>query len=179
LKRSVAPELRFDRLASPLGTMLLVWDGEGRVRALDFVDFEERMLRLLRVQYGGRSDRPIAGRAPADLARPLDAFFAGDLGAIDAIPVATGGSAFQRSVWAALRTIPGGTTTTYGRLASAIGRPSACRAVGAANGANPIAIVVPCHRVVGADDSLTGYGGGLGRKRWLLAHERRFAPAPS
>ena len=83
----------------------------------------------------------------------------------------TAGTAFQREVWAALRTIPTGETTTYGRLASQLGRPKAMRAVGMANGANPISIIVPCHRVIGANASLTGYGGGLERKRWLLRHE--------
>jgi methylated-DNA-[protein]-cysteine S-methyltransferase len=89
--------------------------------------------------------------------------------------VRTGGTDFQRRVWAALRHIPAGTTTTYGGLARVIGQPSASRAVGLANGANPIAIVVPCHRVIGADGTLTGYGGGIERKRFLLAHERRWA----
>ena len=85
---------------------------------------------------------------------------------------------FQREVWAALRAIPVGATTSYGRLAAAIGRPKAVRAVGLANGSNPIGIVVPCHRVIGADASLTGYGGGLERKRWLLEHEGVHLPAP-
>jgi methylated-DNA-[protein]-cysteine S-methyltransferase len=93
------------------------------------------------------------------------------LTAIDSLPVKTGGTVFQRSVWAALRTIPTGKTTTYGRLAAGLSRPKAVRAVGMANGANPISIVVPCHRVIGADATLTGYGGGLERKRWLLQHE--------
>jgi len=101
----------------------------------------------------------------------LDAYFAGDLTAIDDVPVATNGTPFQRTVWAALRRIPAGTTTSYGALAASIGYPSAMRAVGLANGANPVAIIVPCHRVIGADHSLTGYGGGLPRKRWLLEHE--------
>jgi methylated-DNA-[protein]-cysteine S-methyltransferase len=95
--------------------------------------------------------------------------------AIDAVDVRTGGTDFQRRVWAALRRIPAGTTTSYGRLAAAIGSPSACRAVGLANGANPIGIVVPCHRVIGADKTLTGYGGGIDRKRWLLDHELRWS----
>ena len=103
--------------------------------------------------------------------RALDAYFAGDLGAIDNISVATGGTPFQRTVWAALHRIPAGMTTSYGALAVTIGRPSAMRAVGLAVGSNPVAVIVPCHRVIGADHSLTGYGGGLARKRWLLAHE--------
>jgi methylated-DNA-[protein]-cysteine S-methyltransferase len=96
---------------------------------------------------------------------------AGDLLAIDRVPVRTGGTAFQREVWAALRTIPAGKTISYGMLAARLNRSKAVRAVGAANGANPVGVVVPCHRVIGADASLTGYGGGLERKRWLLEHE--------
>ncbi len=107
--------------------------------------------------------------------RDIQAYFDGDLTVLDRVPVRTGGTAFQNLVWAALRQIPAAMTTTYGRLAAQIGRPKACRAVGLANGANPVSIVVPCHRVIGADASLTGYGGGLDRKRWLLDHERRHA----
>lgn len=110
------------------------------------------MLRLLRIHYGDTT------LAPAR--RALDAYFAGDLAAIDDIQVATGGTPFQRTVWAALRRIPAGTTTSYGALAAIIGRPSAMRAVGLAVGSNPVAVIMPCHRVIGADHSLTGYGGG-------------------
>ena len=135
------------------------------------------MQRLLRVQYGAGRRVPVAGRAPGSVADALDAFFSGSLDALDEIEVHTGGTEFQRSVWAALREIPSGKTTSYGRLAQNIGRPGACRAVGLANGANPIGIVVPCHRVIGADGTLTGYGGGIERKRWLLEHERRWHSA--
>jgi methylated-DNA-[protein]-cysteine S-methyltransferase len=165
-----APPLSVDRVPSPLGSLFAVHDGDGHLRALDFPDYEERLRRLLRLHYGAFDLTP--GPAPRATVRALDAFFAGDLEAIDTLGVETGGTEFQRRVWAALRRIPAGTSTTYGRLAAAIGRPDAVRAVGLANGANPIAIVVPCHRVIGADGSLTGYGGGLERKRWLLAHER-------
>jgi O-6-methylguanine DNA methyltransferase len=103
--------------------------------------------------------------------RSLEAYFDGDLGAIDTLPVETGGTELQRSVWAALRAIPAGETRSYGALAAQIARPTAARAVGHANGANPVGVVVPCHRVIGADGSLTGYAGGIERKRWLLAHE--------
>jgi O-6-methylguanine DNA methyltransferase len=98
---------------------------------------------------------------------------------LDFVAVKTGGTPFQRMVWSALREIPAGAPTSYGELAKSIGRASAVRAVGLANGANPIGIVVPCHRVIGANGSLTGYGGGLERKQWLLAHEARHALAPS
>ena len=93
----------------------------------------------------------------------------------DTIPIVTGGTRFQLEAWSALRTIPAGATLTYGQQAAKIGKPKASRAIGAANGSNPIALIVPCHRVIGRSGALTGYGGGIGRKRWLLAHERRHA----
>jgi methylated-DNA-[protein]-cysteine S-methyltransferase len=120
------------------------------------------------------------GRAPEFVRTALGAWFDGELGALDRLAVRTGGTAFQQTVWAALRTIPAGETWTYGRLAAAVGSPKAARAVGLANGANPVAIIVPCHRVIGANGALTGYAGGVERKRWLLAHERgadRFSVA--
>ena len=112
---------------------------------------------------------PTATAGPSRQA--VDAYFAGDLAALAAISWRTGGTDFQRSVWTALCAIPVGETVTYKQLAERIGRPSAVRAVGLANGANPVGVVVPCHRVIGSDGSLTGYGGGLERKRWLLTHE--------
>src|ERR1700737_2238734 len=128
------------------------------------------MHRLLRLHYG--QYELIPAREPREIGRRVQAYFDGELAALDRIPVLTGGTEFQRDVWAALRLIPAGTTTTYGRLAAQLGRPRASRAVGLANGSHPVAVVVPCHRVVGADSSLTGYGGGLRRKEWLIAHER-------
>ena len=110
-------------------------------------------------------------RALAAAAEQLEAYFAGGLTSWD-LPLAPVGTGFQRKVWAALREIPYGTTTTYGRIAADLGQPTASRAVGLANGRNPIAVIQPCHRVVGANGSLTGFGGGLPRKRWLLDHER-------
>jgi methylated-DNA-[protein]-cysteine S-methyltransferase len=159
-----------DRIDTPVGEVILLADTDGNLRAVDFADHEARMHDLLRRQYR----RPIEverRRDPAGLSTALAAYFAGDLARIDDLPVATGGTDFQNRVWTALRRIPCGRTTTYGALAAKIGRPSAIRAVGLANGANPVAVVVPCHRVIGSDGSLTGYGGGLARKRWLLAHE--------
>jgi O-6-methylguanine DNA methyltransferase len=161
--------LQLDRLPSPIGTMLAVFDGDDRLRALDFDNHEPRLQRLLQRHYG--TFDLAAGPAPTSIAEPLVAYFDGELEAIDAVPVATGGTPFQQQVWAALRTLPPRRTTSYGALAAALGAAGASRAVGLANGANPIAIVVPCHRVVGANGSLTGYGGGLHRKQWLLAHE--------
>lgn len=161
--------LTVDRLASPLGDILLVADAAGTVRALDFHDFEPRMMRLLGRHYGAPALTP--GRAPEAVRRALDAYFAGDAAALDAVPTATAGTDFQRQVWAALRRIPAGETRSYAQLAAAVGRPKAVRAVGLANGANPIGVIVPCHRVIGAGGALTGYAGGVERKRWLLAHE--------
>jgi methylated-DNA-[protein]-cysteine S-methyltransferase len=109
------------------------------------------------------------------LRRELDAYFAGALRRFT-VPLAPRGTEFQRAVWAALLTIDFGETCSYADIARAIGRPTATRAVGAANGQNPIAVVIPCHRVIGSDRSLTGYGGGLDRKRWLLAHETAQLP---
>ena len=119
-----------------------------------------------------------ASRDPAGIVTALDAYFRGEVHAVDAIDVDPDGTSFQRRVWAALRTIPVGETTSYGAIARALGMPSASRAVGAANGANPIWIVVPCHRVIGASGALVGYAGGLDVKRRLLAHERE-AVTPS
>jgi methylated-DNA-[protein]-cysteine S-methyltransferase len=158
-----------DRIGSPVGEVLLVVDGEGAVRALDFADYEARMLRLLKRHYGEVVLTP--GRAPEPVRAAVQAYFAGDRCALDGLVVRTGGTEFQREVWAALRAIPAGETRSYGQLAAAIGRPSAVRAVGLANGANPIGVIVPCHRVIGANGTLTGYAGGVERKRWLLAHE--------
>ncbi len=161
--------LQLDRITSPLGEILLACDAEGRLRALDFQDYEDRMRQLLRLQYG--VFKLDTGPAPVAITEPLRAYFAGEPTALTAVPVETGGTPFQREVWVALRRIPLGTTTTYGALAASIGRPRAVRAVGLANGANPVSIVVPCHRVIGSDGALTGFGGGLHRKRWLLEHE--------
>ena len=158
-----------ETFATSTGPMLLLTDDDQTVRALDWQDYEARMHSLLRLQYGIVRLEVRDGVSPAR--RAVEAYFEGDLAAIDRLPVKTGGTAFQRQVWAALRSIPIGETTTYGRLAAGIGRPKAVRAVGAANGANPIGVIVPCHRVIGATGSLTGYGGGIERKQWLLQHE--------
>jgi methylated-DNA-[protein]-cysteine S-methyltransferase len=127
------------------------------------------MRRLMRRHYG---DQPIsAGEVSPQLAEVFGRYFAGDLDALDALEMRTNGTPFQRRVWATLRTIPSGQTLSYKQLAERIGSPKAVRAVGLANGANPVALVAPCHRVIGANGGLTGYGGGLHRKRWLLVHE--------
>ncbi len=166
-----------ERVNTPIGRMLIVSDDEGCLRAVDWEDHEQRMQQLLR-RYSGATpfglrevSRPSAAR------RALEAYFGGDLDAVAGLPTVANGTDFQRIVWQALRRIPSGHTVSYGALASRIGRPTASRAVGLANGANPISIVVPCHRVIGANAALTGYGGGLERKRWLLAHEGARAAA--
>ena len=163
-------DLFIDRVPSPIGTILLVWEGDV-LRALDFGDYEERFQRSMRIHCGDCRLKP--ERAPQAIRQPIEAYFEGDLTSIDRLPVKTNGTAFQEQVWSALREIPAGRTSSYGELAARIGRPGASRAVGLANGANPVGIVVPCHRVIGANGTLTGYGGGLDRKRWLLNHERR------
>lgn len=163
--------LAVDRFATPIGQMYAVTDDAGRLRAFAWADSEARGIEQLRQQYGPRV--VIAdGKTPAAVRKDIDDYFAGDLRAIARIDCATNGTPFQQQVWNALRSIPLGTTWSYGALAVRIGNAAAVRAVGLANGANPIAVVVPCHRVIGTDGSLTGYGGGLARKRWLLAHEK-------
>jgi methylated-DNA-[protein]-cysteine S-methyltransferase len=114
---------------------------------------------------------PVIRKRLPDLRRTLDSYFAGDLATLDGIAVELNGTVFQKKVWQALRRIPHGSTISYAELARRIGEPAAVRAVGAANGANPVAVIVPCHRVIGSNGTLTGYGGGLDRKQWLLAHE--------
>jgi methylated-DNA-[protein]-cysteine S-methyltransferase len=162
-------DLFVDRMSTPVGNLFLVWEGD-RLRALDFGDYEDRFHRLLKVHYG--KHRLMEARAPEPIRGALASYFQGEITAIDRVPVQTNGTPFQLQVWKALREIPAGETISYGQLAARIGNPNASRAVGLANGSNPIGIVVPCHRVIGANGKLTGYGGGLDRKRWLLEHER-------
>jgi methylated-DNA-[protein]-cysteine S-methyltransferase len=159
-----------ERVPTEIGAMLVVTDAEGRLRALDWTDYEQRMSDLLRRQVGAVT---LVERAHPSAARmALERYLQGDLRALDALEVVHGGTAFQRRVWRALRAIPVGETISYGELARRLDMPTGARAVGLANGKNAIAIVVPCHRVVGTDAKLTGYAGGLTRKRWLLDHER-------
>jgi methylated-DNA-[protein]-cysteine S-methyltransferase len=162
-----------DQFETPIGEMVIVVDGDGNLRASDWTDHTERMVNLLQRHYGKNGFTLEPAQNPGGLTDKLRRYFSGELGSIDTLPTRTGGTAFQREVWRSLREIPCGTTTSYGELAKRIGRPSAVRAVGLANGANPIGVVVPCHRVIGSSGSLTGYGGGIERKRWLLDHERK------
>jgi O-6-methylguanine DNA methyltransferase len=155
-------------VASPVGTWLVAATPTGLCLLHGGSDWDDAGALLARrfgpVSLGDAAD-------PCGAVSRLDAYFAGDLGAIDALPVDTGGTEFQRAVWTALRGIPAGRTLSYSELAARVGRKRSTRAVGAANGANPVAVVIPCHRVIGKDGSLTGYGGGLERKAWLLRHE--------
>ena len=160
-----------ETLATPTGEMIIAADQAGAMRLLEWTTHRDRMLALLARQYPRVTVDVREGSVPAAMRHAVEAYHAGDFAAFDGIETATGGTAFQREVWAGLRTIPPGQTLSYQALANRIGRPKAMRAVGAANGANPLAIIVPCHRVIGADGSLTGYGGGMARKEWLLRHE--------
>jgi methylated-DNA-[protein]-cysteine S-methyltransferase len=158
-----------DRLTTPIGTMLLVTDDDGVLRALDFDDYEARMKELLRLHYGAVDLK--SGRAPKAMRSALSAYFNGDFAALKTIAWRVAGTPFQRKVWTALPKIPAGKTMSYGALAAKLGTPNAMRAVGHANGSNPISVVIPCHRLIGANGSLVKYGGGLHRKAWLLRHE--------
>jgi methylated-DNA-[protein]-cysteine S-methyltransferase len=152
-----------DSLETPIGLLWLATEGDA----------------LARVTFGVAPEG-IPAPDPLGCTSRLRAYFAGDLDAIEGLPArAAAGTPFQRKVWEELRRIPRGTTRSYGEVAARIGKPGAGRAVGMANHHNPISVVVPCHRVVGADGSLAGYAGGLERKRWLLAHEGVELAAPS
>jgi methylated-DNA-[protein]-cysteine S-methyltransferase len=155
-------QTRYTMFESQVGELLAAIDSDGRLTRLHFHD-------------GPHTPVPSAEwtrdeSAFVELRRQLDAYFAGELESFD-LDLAPSGTPFQREVWSALCTIPYGATASYGEIAHAVGQPGAARAVGGANNRNPIAIVIPCHRVIGAGGSLTGYGGGLPRKRWLLALE--------
>src|SRR5260370_17105316 len=151
-----------------IGGILFASDGEATC-ALDFAGYEKRMESLLLRRFGAFEFR--RGSDSQNLKARLRRYFDGDLHALESAPASTGGSAFQQQVWKALRTIPSGETWPYGELAARLGCPRAARAVGHANSLNPVAIIVPCHRVIGASAKLTGYAGGLERKQWLLRHE--------
>lgn len=164
-----------DEFDTPIGRMIIVADDSGNLRAVDWTDHRERMQRFLRLHYGKDGFTLSAAKNPGGLSDAMKRYFAGDMSVLDKLPVKTAGTPFQREVWQALRRIPCGKTLSYGELAQKIGRPRAVRAVGLANGSNPIGVVVPCHRVIGSNGALTGYGGGMERKRWLLEHERKAA----
>lgn len=154
---------------TPLGRMRVVTDETGAVRGLDFADADPRLARLLARAYPGQPLLP--GQTPTAVSNALDAYFEGEPGALADIETPTAGTDFQERVWAALREIPAGATRSYLDIATHLNSPSACRAIGMANRANPISLIIPCHRVIGVAGALTGYAGGLERKAWLLAHE--------
>ena len=149
----------YTTVGSPIGSLLLVSDGE----ALTAVEMEPHRAEV--AAGATADDGPLRA-----VVEQLEEYFAGDRTDFDLL-LRPHGTEFQRRVWQGLLTIPYGRTTSYGKLATELGNPTASRAVGLANGRNPIAVIIPCHRVIGADGSLTGYGGGLDRKRWLLGHE--------
>lgn len=183
LSRDTQPEtLTLDRLATPIGTALLTTDERGLLRAFNWTEYEPAMRAWLGRRYP--NVQPREGLSPRPVREPIEAYFDGEANALATVPWVAAGTPFQLKVWESLCTIPVGETLSYAALAKRIGRPSAVRAVGLANGANPLAVVVPCHRVIGSNGSLTGYGGGLPRKEWLLAlegvtpnSERRLARA--
>jgi methylated-DNA-[protein]-cysteine S-methyltransferase len=167
--------LAFAELASPIGAVLVAASEQG-LCALDFADCRDRMEESLERRFGAFTLE--ADPRLDEISDRIAGYFAGDLDALAGIRTDLGGTPFQARVWAALSRIPPGPTSSYRELATAIGQPSASRAVGAANGRNPVALVIPCHRVIGADGSLTGYAGGIERKRWLLDHEARSLARP-
>lgn len=154
-------------LDSPIGPLTTA-DRAGRICLLHFGADGPAIDRMFDRWYPGepRARQPIPAAAAV-----LGRYFAGETGALDTVAVELNGTPFQKKIWLALRRIPAGSTISYAELARRIGESSATRAVGSANGANPVAIIVPCHRVIGSNGTLTGYGGGLDRKQWLLAHE--------
>ena len=158
-----------DRLKTPLGTALMISDADGALRAFDWEDHAERIKGLLRLQYGAVELKD--ARAPKAIRTALTDYFGGDLAALKTIEWRIAGTDFQRKVWMALAKIPAGKTMSYGALAMKLGSPNAMRAVGHANGSNPISVVIPCHRLIAANGALVKYGSGLERKRWLLTHE--------
>jgi O-6-methylguanine DNA methyltransferase len=168
LTRAAVVALHTDTIESEIGPIVIV-TRPGALCAVDFEECDERMKRLLSRRFEDfalvREDNPLG------VSEKLRAYFGKDYAALDDIVVETGGTEFQRRVWAALRAIPPGSTRTYGELAAQLGGSHRARAVGLANAQNPLSIVVPCHRLVGSDGSLTGYAGGLARKQWLLRHE--------
>jgi methylated-DNA-[protein]-cysteine S-methyltransferase len=161
--------IEYAEIDSPLGELAIAANGS-RVVALCFEGVWPKRRLALEARFAGAAFARTPD--PAGALSRLREYLDGDLHALDDVEVEPAGTPFQRSVWSALRRIPVGRTCSYAALAADVGRPAAVRAVGAANGANPVAIIVPCHRVIGSDGSLTGFGGGLPNKRWLLAHER-------
>ncbi|ADO48503.1 methylated-DNA--[protein]-cysteine S-methyltransferase [[Enterobacter] lignolyticus] len=160
-----------DKIATPVGPLWILCDEQFRLRAVEWEEHSDRMEQLLEIHYRREGYQRRASDNPGGLSAQLRAYFDGDLAVIDTLPSETAGTPFQREVWKTLRSIPCGQVMHYGQLAEQLGRPGAARAVGAANGSNPVSIVVPCHRVIGRNGTMTGYAGGVQRKEWLLRHE--------
>jgi methylated-DNA-[protein]-cysteine S-methyltransferase len=161
-------KLFIDRIKSPIGTIVLITNGD-RLCALDFADYQSRTIALLHKRY--QSFELVEDLDPQGFSSKVRTYLEGDFASLADLAIDPGGTDFQQLVWQELRKIPVGTTIAYGELATKLGKPTAARAVGMANSLNPIAIVIPCHRVNGANGKLTGYAGGLVRKQWLLQHE--------
>lgn len=155
---------------SPVGALGL-YALDGALCGLSFSDHDERLRAYLKARFGD-DVKYVRARDPGGAVTALERYLAGELDALDELAVDLGGTPFQARVWRALRQIPVGATWSYAELARKVGSPEAVRAVGAANGKNPVSLVVPCHRVIASDGTLCGYGGGIERKRWLLTHER-------
>jgi methylated-DNA-[protein]-cysteine S-methyltransferase len=166
-----------DELLTPLGKLLLVAEADGTLVALEFADHQSRMHTLLQRRYAEQWVWHRGGLP--EVRRALEAYFAGDMTLVNDLPVSVQGTDFQRRCWLSLRSIPCGQTISYAQQAQGVGSPKASRAVGQANGLNPVAIVLPCHRVIGSNQRLTGYASGLDKKRWLLEHERRYVLQPT
>ena len=160
-----------DKIDTPLGPLWILCDENFHLRAVEWEEHSDRMEQLLDIHYRTEGYQRVASSNPGGLSRVMTNYFEGDLSIIESIPTATAGTPFQREVWQALRTIPCVQVMHYGQLAEQLGRPGAARAVGAANGSNPVSVVVPCHRVIGRNGTMTGYAGGVQRKEWLLRHE--------
>jgi len=169
----VPPALIVQAAETPLGALLLVADADGLLRAAEFEECEGRLRRHFDRRLGPAGYALSPGRVPLPIMAALASYFAGDFDAVRSIALKPDGTPFQNEVWAALRVIEPGDTLSYAGLAVRLGRPQSARAVGHANAANPFSIIVPCHRLIGADGGLTGYAGGVRRKRWLLDHEAR------
>jgi methylated-DNA-[protein]-cysteine S-methyltransferase len=164
-------ELQLDSVESPIGKIELVTREDGALCALDFEDRGDILRSRLATRFGEVALRPASD--PCGHTSRLRAYLGGDLNAFDDAHVEPGGTPFQQQVWRQLRRVPAGTTQSYKQLAAAINKPSAARAVGTANGRNPIALAIPCHRIIAANQTLGGYAGGLARKTWLLNHEAK------
>lgn len=160
-----------ERLSTPIGELIILLDADGRARAIDWSEYSTRMQQLLSRYYPQAPLHIQPASTPSPVATALQHYFAGQLAALTSVPFFVQGTPFQEQVWTGLRHIPCGKTWSYKQLAEHIQRPQAVRAVGTANGANPISLVIPCHRVIGNKHQLVGYAGGLERKKWLLQHE--------